>query len=208
MGEIQITPGETNKLVSQPGPNREFNATITGAPVFLSHNATGTIREGKRVRPGDRVTLRNLRGQSLYAKAPATNTDPATVEIDRAGFSLIFQPRAVQASVQTGDDSESAPRTDSFVARSGDGIDVSGSSTVESFTAPDRADFVQVLADTAGNSVTCDVQYGPEGGPFIGPQFSGSGQDAIATRAAVFNPEVEVTFSGNATNLDYRIYAR
>lgn len=208
MGEIQISPGETQKLVSQPGPNREFNATITGAPVFLSHNATGTIREGKRVRPGDRVTLTNLRGQSLYAKAPATNTNPATVEIDRAGFSLIFQPRAVQASVQTDADSESAPRTDSFVARSDDGIDVSTSSTVETLQPPDRADFLALLAETGGSSVTVDVEYGTDGGPYIGPTFSGSGAGAVATRVAVFAPESQVTFSGSATSLDYRIYAR
>jgi len=153
MGEITIPPGETEQIVSQPEPNDEYNAGVTGSDVYLSHRPSGIRREGKRVRPGDRVTLRNLRGKPIYAKNPPSAGQAATVEINRAAFALIFQPRAVQASVQTGDSSESAPRTDAFVTRTGDGVDVSSSSTSETFRAPDRADFVQLFVETGGSSV-------------------------------------------------------
>jgi hypothetical protein len=205
---IEIPPGERQKLLSQPGVSEEYQLQVSGSDIFLSHRASRVREEGDRVRPGDRVRVSNLDGKPLYAKNPASSSSNARVDVSEASFALNFFPRAVQASVQTDDTNEAAPRTDNFVAREANGIDVSGAAETETVSVPDRADFVQVFCDTGGNSVTVDVEYGTSGGPYVGPTFTGSGAGAVAVRTAVFNPEARLTFSGAATNLDYRIYAR
>lgn len=208
MGEIEIDPGETQKLLSQPGMDEAYQLQVTGSDVFLSHRQSQVRQEGDRLRAGDRVRVTNLRGKPLYARNPPESSGTARVDLTTAGFALQFFPRAVQATVQTNADDEAAPRTDAFVFREDTGVDVSSTAAVETIAAPDRADFIHVFADTGGNSVSVDVGYGSDGGPFIGPTFSGSGATAIATRVAVFGTEAEVTFSGAATNVNYRIYAR
>jgi len=156
MGEITLQPGEKQKLVSQPGADDSYNLGITGADIFLSHREGLVVQEGKRVRPGDRVTLENLRGKPVYAKNPGSNTDAATLEINQAGFNLIFQPRAVQASVQTNNQDESAPATDDFrnATASGESIGSGGSETV-TLNPPGRSTQLSLYVDaTAGIEVT------------------------------------------------------
>jgi len=208
MGELELAPGETTKLVSQPGPDEAYNIQVRGSDIYLGHRKAAVKTEGDRVRAGDRIQVSNLRGKNLFAKNPSTSTQNATIEVSLDGFSINFFPRAVQASVQADADTAAAPRSDNFESFAANGLDVSTTADVVTFGPPDRADFVHVLADTDGSSVTCEVKYGTDGGPYIGPSFSGSGDGAVAQRVAVFNPECEITFSGSATSLDYRIYAR
>lgn len=145
MGEITLQPGENKKLVSQPGADASYNIAVTGADVFLSHREGLVVQEGKRVRPGDRVTLENLRGKPVYAKNPSTNADAATLEINQAGFNLIFQPRAVQASVQTNNQDESAPATDDFTEATGSSVSIgSGGSVTETLAPPGRSDQISI----------------------------------------------------------------
>jgi len=112
MGEITIEPGDTQKIVSQPGTDEAYNIDVSNADVFMSHNKSRTQGEGKRVRPGDRVTLDNLRGKSVYAKNPSENTENASLNVNRAGFNLTFEPRPVVGAVRTSSGSEAAPAND------------------------------------------------------------------------------------------------
>jgi hypothetical protein len=156
MGEITLKPGETRKLVSQPGPNESYNLAVAGADVFLSHRKGLVVREGKRVRPGDRVTVENLEGKPLYAKNPGENTSNATLNINEAAFGLFFQPRAVQASVQASEQNEAAPATDDFrnATASGESIGSGGSETV-TLNPPGRSTQLSLYVDaTAGIEVT------------------------------------------------------
>jgi len=95
MPEITLEPGDVQKIVSQPDTGEAFNINVDGAKVYLSHRANGIVREGKAVKKGDRTVASNLRGKPLYAKNPSTNDNRATLEVDRAGFALSFQSRAV-----------------------------------------------------------------------------------------------------------------
>jgi hypothetical protein len=141
MGDITLTPGETRKIVSQPGPDQSYNIGVTGADVYLSHRKGLVREEGKRVRPGDRVEVANLEGKPLYAKNPSENTSNATLEVSEASFALFFQPRAVQATVQTSETDESAPATDDYTNATASGVDVSNGGTKNvAVTPPGRSD--------------------------------------------------------------------
>jgi len=206
---IELAPGESERVIDSPAPGDEFSIQVGGSDVFAAHRSQGIVRDGERIRAGDRATVSNLDGQSLHVKNPRTSTDTARVEVREASFALFFQPRAVQASVQASQENEAAPRTDDFRERSGDAVDVSAGAVTELIELPARADFVQVFVETGGSSITADVGFAPStGGPFVGPQFSGSGAGAIATRVAAFASTAEIVLSGAATNVDYRIYAR
>jgi len=206
---IELAPGESERVIDSPDPGDEFNVSVAGSDVFASHRSQGIVRDGERIRAGDRATVSNLDGQPLHIKNPRTSTDTARVEVREASFALFFQPRAVQASVQASQQNEAAPRTDDFRERADDAVDLSTGSVTELIELPARADFVQVFVETAGGSATADVGFAPStAGPFVGPQFSGSGAAAIATRVAAFGSTAELVLSGAATDVDYRIYAR
>lgn len=215
MGEIALEPGETEKVVSQPGADDAYNIGVSGADVWLSHNESRARQDGQRVRPGDRVTVDNLRGKPLYVKNPPENSDDATVSVNPAGFNLIFQPRAVQASVQASETNEAAPRTDDFVHRHATGADPS-STVTETFDAPGRADLVTVHTDDADASFDVEVRFlDPADDSVItartpneNSNLEGSSTTQVFTRVAIASPRVEVRLTGAATSVDYSIYAR
>jgi len=93
MGKITLEPGESEKIISQPGADKAYNVNVEGAQVYLNHRANAITREGKVLKEGDRTVVSNLRGKPIYAKNPSTNQKTATVNVDRAGFSLTFQTR-------------------------------------------------------------------------------------------------------------------
>jgi len=99
MPEIILEPGESEKIVSQPERAEEYNLDVSGADVYLSHNPQGTMREGKHLLAGDRATLKNLSGSSIYAKNPPENTENVSIDISRASFNLIFNPRDSQRDI-------------------------------------------------------------------------------------------------------------
>jgi len=148
MGQLSLQPGERQKIISQPGPDERYNLDVEGADVFLSHRKGLEKQEGKRVRPGDRVTVENLQGKPLYALNPRRNTSEAVLSINEAAFGLIFQPRAIQATVQSGPQEESTPATDNFTEATGNSVDISnGGNVVESLTPPGRSDQVSIHAE-------------------------------------------------------------
>ena len=95
MGEIILSPGDKQKIVSQPGRDEAYNIIVRDADVYLNHRPNGIVREGKRVSANDRAQAHNLRGKSLYAKNPSRNDTDAVVEVDQAGFALNFMTRNV-----------------------------------------------------------------------------------------------------------------
>jgi len=100
MPEIILKPGESEKIVSQPARGEAYNVRVSGTDVFLSHNSKAIIREGKHVVADDRVKLDNLGGKSIYAKNPNENTGDAAIDISRAAFNIVFNPRfAVDSSI-------------------------------------------------------------------------------------------------------------
>jgi hypothetical protein len=158
MGDITLTPGETQKIVSQPGQDQSYNIGVTGADVYLSHREGLVRAEGKRVRPGDRVEVANLEGKPLYAKNPPENTTDATLEVSEASFALFFQPRATQATVETSNDDESAPATDSYENATATGVNIgSGGSTSLAISPPGRSDQISLHVEgTAAFEVNVD----------------------------------------------------
>jgi len=133
MGQIDLDPGARKKIISQPGADERYNLDVEGADVFLSHRKGLEKQEGKRVRPGDRVTVENLQGKPLYALNPRANSAPATLSINEAAFGLIFQPRAIQATVQSGPQEEATPATDNFTEATGSAVDISNGGNVRLF---------------------------------------------------------------------------
>jgi hypothetical protein len=148
MGQLSLQPGERQKIISQPGPNKEYNLDVEGADVFLSHRKGLEKQEGKRVRPGDRVEIENLQGKPVYALNPKGNTSEAVLSLNEAAFGLIFQPRAIQATIQSGPQDEATPATDDFTEATGNSVDISnGGNVVESLTPPGRSNQVSIHAE-------------------------------------------------------------
>jgi len=91
MPELTLSPGESTKIVSQPGPNEAYQLDVINGDVFLSHNPNRTKAEGKLITAGGSGDLRNFRGKSIFAVAP----DGATIRINKQSFSLNLFPREV-----------------------------------------------------------------------------------------------------------------
>jgi len=149
MPELSLAPGESRKIVSQPTRGEEYNLDVSGEDIYLSHNSSAIVNQGKQVRPGDRVTLENLEGKSIYAKNPTDNTNTATLDVSRASFNLIFRPRAVIGGVDTGRNDEDAPAaSDDWDELTASGVDIgSGGSITEILTPPGRADQISLFVD-------------------------------------------------------------
>lgn len=218
MPAITIDPGDRTKLISQPAEADAYNVDVSGSAVYLSHNPRAVVRDGKKVRRGDRVEISNLRGKPVYAKVPSDASSSATVEVDRAGFALNFFPRAVQATVQTDNDDEAAPRTDAFVHEYGSAVDVNASDEVINIDAPDRADFLVIHVDDAIGDYDVSVAFMDPDGNEITTRTSGDNSDLsgnastdVFGRVAIAAPKAQVTISdtsGASNTLDYSIYAR
>lgn len=204
MGEITLSPGDSAKIISQPPRGNRYNIAVDGADVWLSHNSAGIKRSGKRVRPGDRVTLQNLEGTSVFAVNPPGNTTDATVYADEASFDLIFQPRAVQASVQTSSDSESAPATDNFTNVTAAGVDIgSGGSSTEQLDPPGRSEQISIHVEgTSSFEVTVAWENTSES------YVSGGGSVKQVLPVYYIDTLVDITItdtSGGANTVDYDI---
>jgi len=219
MGEIVIAPGETKKIVSQPGSGEEYNITVDGADVWMAHDKSRARSSGKRVRPGDRVTMNNLRGKSVYAKNPGDNDKNATLEVNQAGFNLIFQPRPVVGAVATSSGNEAAPANDNeeFAADSLD-LDAEGDQTL-AFSGVDAAEHLTALADFEndghvevhftdidGNRLTSRV-------PADNGDYSVSGGGKVYVTPSIASPYVEVelvddTADGTTNTADWTVYFR
>lgn len=149
MATINLAPGEKQKIISQPNQGDAYNINVDGGEVFLSHRSNGIVREGKRVKKGDRTVASNLRGKPVYAKNPAGNSNNARLEVDRAGFALSFQARAVVGAVDTARTDTDAPAaSDDWDEATGSAVDIgSGGSTTEVLTPPGRADQVMLRVE-------------------------------------------------------------
>lgn len=93
MGEIQISPGETELLVKNPDSDYVAEASVSGGTVWFSHSPRPNYNNSRIVENDDRVRLRRFRGKSVYAHNPGTET--VTVGFHEAGFFLDFLTRAL-----------------------------------------------------------------------------------------------------------------
>jgi hypothetical protein len=202
MGEVTLQPGEREKIISQPGADQKYNIQVSGADVFLSHRSGLVVSEGKRIRPGDRVEVSNLQGKPLYVKNPASNGSTATVEVSEASFALFFQPRAVQASVQTNNQDESAPATDDFTEATGSAVDISnGGNVVESLTPPGRSDQVSFYVEPTAE-VDVNIAWNN-----TDKTFSGKEVEQVVPVYYISDP-ITITItdtSGGSNTVDYDI---
>jgi hypothetical protein len=215
MGEIVLEPGDQQRIVSQPGRDEAYNINVEGATVFLSHRSNGIVREGKRVKAGDRTQASNLRGKPLFAKNPGSNSSEATIEVDQAGFALNFMTRPVVGAVRTTSGNEAAPANDNFVHLVGTGRDVSSNPVSETFEAPDAADDVLISVDDADNTFEVAVVFEDADGNEVtrrdsnnSGEYSGSSSTDVFVETLIASPHVTVEVSGAATSLDYSVYAR
>lgn len=216
MGKVEISPGETKQIVSEPVSNAEYKCRVTGADVSLSHSPRQTVNNGTTIAKGDRFELSNLQGGSVYAKN--VGSDPAEIEIDQAGFAINFWPRSVQGTVNTSSENDAAPSTDSFRHFNDTGADVNAAAVSHAFKAPDRADFVVIHVDDADGAFTVHVEYtDPDGNVQTSvtgndnADLSGDSATDVLTRVAIASPDARVRItddSGVANTLDYNIYAR
>ena len=213
---IVLAAGEQNKIVSQPQANTEYNIDVKGATgdeLYLSHNPTSVVREGKLVTTGDRATLANLNGKPMYAKADIGNFQEIELEIQEAAFNLIFQPRAVIGATQRDDGTAANAATDSFVHRFARNVDTSGTPIAEVFEAPDRADFVVIHVESNTSDpvdLTVDFQDSDRNvltsrDSAVNDAFAGT---EVFVRLAVASPFVTASIGGSSTDADYSIYAR
>jgi hypothetical protein len=205
MGDIDISAGETVKIVNESQARDTWKATISGGDILVGHHKQEVPRNGDRIKAGDRVRLDNLGGSPLYAYADGKDV---TVSISEAAVNITFMARTVVGSVQADDGSEVAPASGAFVHEFGSGADFSATVT-ESFEAPDRADWIVINVDDANNSFTVDVKFTDSSGTEItSRQLTGDSSTDVFERVAVASPHIEVEFSGAATSADYNIYAR
>jgi len=93
MPEIILKPGDSEKIISQPASGEKYNLKVSNVNVYVSHNANAIVNQGTEVEPSDRFDLKNLRGKSIYAKNPPSNTETATLDISEASFDIEFFPR-------------------------------------------------------------------------------------------------------------------
>lgn len=215
MGNIDIPAGETVKIVNEEQADDIWKASITGGDVLVGHHRQEVKRNGDRIKAGDRVRLSNLGGSALYAY---TDDDGVTVSISEAAVDIDFMVRTVVGSVQADDGSEVAPASAAFVHREDSGVDVNASSVVESFEAPDRADFVVVAVDDADGAYHVEVAYQDADGNDLvvrddnnSSDYAGDASTDVLQRTAVASPHIEVRIvddSASQNTLDYSIYAR
>jgi len=202
MGQIDLDPGQRKKIISQPGADERYNLDVEGADVFLSHRKGLERQEGKRVRPGDRVTVENLQGKPLYALNPRANSAPATLSINEAAFGLIFQPRAIQATVQSGPQEEATPATDDFTEATGSNVDISnGGSTTETLTPPGRSNQVAFYVEPTAQ-INVNVEWNN-----TDKTFSGSEVEEVVPVYYISDPiTITITDTSNGSNtVDYDI---
>jgi len=201
MPEISLAPGESKKIVSQPARDSEYNIDVSNADVYLSHNSRAVKREGKRARPGDRVTLTNLRGKSVYAKNPNENTADVTLDVAKAGFAISFGPRAVVGAVDTGRDDDDAPAASDDYSNFKDSADLANGNITASLTPPGRSEQVAMRAvGSAAFELTLD--YGA-----TTLTFSSDANDIVDQVVPVYfaDDEIGVTItdtSGGANQTD------
>jgi len=215
MGEITIEPGDTKKIVSQPGTDEEYNITVENADVYMAHDKSRAVSSGKRVRPGDRVTVSNLRGRSLYAKNPPGNDENARLEVNEAGFALFFQPRPVVGAVRTSAGAEASPANDEDAWSYGTDVDVSGGVTTGLIDLPDATEALVVNVDEADDTFEVAVVFTDDEGTEITRRdsgnksgFAGNSTTDVFASVEPAAPYAEVELSGAATSLDYTVYAR
>lgn len=222
---VDIPAGESVKLIDSSNPAREFQFSLTGNGARIArHKLTATDTQAKRIIPGDRGSIELERGESLYG----FNTDSkgngavANFDLEKAGFFISFQPRTVQATVETtAEDREAPPSSDDFVFESGSNVSLAaGESIVEDFETPDRADDLGVLVETS-DAAELEVNFKPaESANVIAtrsvtqdPIFGTSGGAANQIFAAVLivAPHISAEIlntSGGSNTISYAFYAR
>lgn len=218
MGEIVLEPGDSKKIVSQPGREEAYNINVEGAEVYLSHRSNGIVREGKLLQPGDRTQATNLRGKPLHAKNPGSNSSDATIQVDQAGFALNFMTRPVVGAVRTNSGDEAAPANDNFVLRQGTGVDVNADTVTEKFVAPDAADTVTVSVDDAVGAYSVAVEFLDGDGNTVTRRdennsvaYSGDSTEDVFVTVDLAAEQARVKIeddSGASNTLDYSVYAR
>jgi len=203
MATIELEPGEREKIISQPSNGDAYNINVDSAQVYLSHRANGITREGKLVKKGDRTVASNLRGKPIYAKNPAKNDNNAKLQVDRAGFALSFQSRAVVGAVDTARTDTDAPAaSDDWDEATGSAVDIgSGGLTEETLTPPGRADQVSIHVEgSAAFDVTVTWNNTSE------TYSSSSGVVKEVVPVYYISDDVDVTISdtsGGANTVDY-----
>jgi hypothetical protein len=214
MGEMVIPPDEVVEIVGAHQASENWKMQVEDANVLLDHNPNSVAQVGDRVKAGDRVILEDLRGDPVYAVAEGNR--PATAYVSRAALSISFQTRDTVGAVQRDDGSAVAPASDSYEWVYGRSVDPSAGDIVESFEAPDRADWIVIGADDADNSFELEVQFQDENGNEIltvdnnNPDASLAGDSStdVGEAVRVFGPWVQITLSGSATAVDFTVYAR
>ena len=222
---VDVPAGESVKLIDASNPSREFQFSLTGNGVRIArHKLTATDTQAKEIIPGDRGRLQLERGESLYAFGTDSKGTGriARFDLDKAGFFINFQPRTVQATVETtAEDREAPPSSDDFIFESGSNVTVSGGGTItEDFEAPDRADNLGILVE-ADAAADVNVRFKPQAsanviasrGPTQDPTYAtvGGPSNQVFKSTLIVAPHivVDITDTSGATNtVSYALYAR
>jgi len=95
MTTIELSSGDTDQIIPNDQANREYLMSVSGSSVLIGHSER-YAKDGTEIKAGDRVSLSNLQGDSLYAYAPS---GAATIEIDEASADVTYMPRSSTANV-------------------------------------------------------------------------------------------------------------
>jgi hypothetical protein len=207
MGVVEIpATAEPVKVLTDEQAAGNWKFQLTGEDILLDHSRRDIDTVGSRVKKGDRGLLDELDGVELWAFNDGSQT--AELDLSPARFNIEFFPRTVVGGVQADDGTEVSPASGAYVWRYGTGVDPS-SGVVETFEAPDRADFIVINVDDADAAFDVDVIFTELGGGEITRRsYSGDGSTDVYARVAVAGPYIDVELSGTATTADYSLYAR
>lgn len=158
-----ITAGGEPVKVAGPGDaGKEYDFRLQGNSVLLARSkqaAGDTYNPRRRLRKGDRGTLRREQGEELWAFNDdlAGDGSDAKLEMQQTGFFVEFGSRPVVGAVDTNrSDAEAPAASDDWDEATGSAVDIgSGGSTTETLVPPGRAD--QVMLRVEGTA-SFDVQ--------------------------------------------------
>lgn len=216
--------GEPVKIGGPGDAYTEYDFQLTGNSVLIARekgNAKDPYGPAKRLRKGDRGTLKREENETLYAFNDDLEGDgsDADLSLDKAGFSLSFGTRYVVGAVQTSSGNEASPANDDddFEPGSVD-LDADGDQTL-SLNGVDAADNFTGLVEF-GNDGHVEVHYLDADGnrltsrtPAENGDYSVTGGGDVYVEPAIASPHIEVdiiddTAAGTANNTAWTVYLR
>jgi len=220
-----ITAGAEPSKIAGPGDNKNlYDFRLEGNALLLARSkraAKDFNSPRRRLRKGDRGTLKREEGEELWAYNDDLTGDGSDAQLDlsQAGFFLDFGSRPVVGAVDNSAGDEAPAASDNFFEAGATGVDVNASTEQNAFTSPDAAEVVVVSVDEATGSFHVELHgLASSGGSVLTTRDDNdlSGYAGDSTSDVFMSTDIMAAFmrvdivddSGAANTVDYSIYAR